>query len=341
MLKLKYYVLRRLLLSVLVLLGVCIITFTIARVVPANPAAMWVGSHPTAEQIARAREELGLDQPLHVQFFKYMSILLSGNLGVSIRTHDKVLNDIAAFLPASLELIIAGMLIALIVGIPLGVVSAIKKDSLLDHFSRLFSIGGVSFFVPWLGMMAQLVFFKWLRALPVGDRIDISVSLFHPITPITRFYLIDSLITGNLTAFQSVAIHMVLPALTLAAYPIGLVTRMTRSTMADILEEDYIRTARAYGLREITIAYRYALKNAIGPTITVLALSFAYSLAETFLIETVFNWPGLGRYAALSIISLDYPAIMGVTIVIAVVYVLLNLFVDLIQAYLDPRIRLE
>ena len=341
MLKLRYYVLRRLLLSVLVLLGVCVITFIIARVVPANPAAMWVGSHPTAEQIARAREELGLDQPLHVQFFKYMSALLSGNLGVSIRTHDKVLNDVAAFLPASLELIITGMLIALIVGIPLGVASAIKKDRLVDHFSRLFSIGGVSFFVPWLGMMAQLFFFKWLRVLPVGDRIDISVSIFHPITPITRFYLFDSLITGNLIAFQSVAIHMVLPALTLAAYPIGLVTRMTRSTMADILEEDYIRTARAYGLHEITIAYQYALKNAIGPTITVLALSFAYSLAETFLIETVFNWPGLGRYAALSIISLDYPAIMGVTIVIAVVYVLLNLFVDLVQAYLDPRIRLE
>ncbi len=340
-LKLRYYVLRRLLLSVLVLLGVCVITFVIARVVPANPAAMWVGTHPTAEQIARARKELGLDQPLHIQFFIYMSKLLNGDLGVSIRTHDKVLNDIASFLPASLELIGTGMLIALMVGIPLGVMSAVKKDSIIDHFSRLFSIGGVSFFVPWLGMMGQLVISKWLGLLPIGDRIDMSVSVFHPIQTMTRFYLIDSLITGNFVAFQSVACHMILPALVMAAYPIGLVTRMTRSSMADILEEDYIRTARAYGLREITIAYRYALKNAIGPTITVLALSFAYSLVETFLIETVFNWPGLGRYAALSITSLDYPAIMGIAMVVAVVYVALNLFVDLVQAYLDPRIRLK
>ena len=340
-LKLRYYVLRRLLLSVLVLLGVCVITFVIARVVPANPAAMWVGTHPTAEQIARARKELGLDQPLHIQFFIYMSKLLNGDLGVSIRTHDKVLNDIASFLPASLELIGTGMLIALMVGIPLGVMSAVKKDSIIDHFSRLFSIGGVSFFVPWLGMMGQLVISKWLGLLPIGDRIDMSVSVFHPIQTMTRFYLIDSLITGNFVAFQSVACHMILPALVMAAYPIGLVTRMTRSSMADILEEDYIRAARAYGLREITIAYRYALKNAIGPTITVLALSFAYSLVETFLIETVFNWPGLGRYAALSITSLDYPAIMGIAMVVAVVYVALNLFVDLVQAYLDPRIRLK
>ncbi|MDH5363443.1 MAG: ABC transporter permease, partial [Aigarchaeota archaeon] len=246
-----------------------------------------------------------------------------------------------SFLPASLELIGTGMLIAIIVGIPLGVISAVKKDSAVDHFSRLFSIAGVSLFVPWLGMMGQLVTSRWLGILPVGDRIDMSVSVLYPIQPITRFYLIDSLITGNFAAFQSVASHMILPALVMAAYPIGLITRMTRSTMADVLEEDYIRTARAYGLREITIAYRYALKNAVGPTITVLALSFAYSLVETFLIETVFNWPGLGRYAALSIISLDYPAIMGIAIVVAVVYVALNLFVDLIQAYLDPRIRLK
>jgi len=340
-LKMRHYIARRLLLSLLVLFGVSVITFTIARVVPANPAAMWVGAHPTAEQIARAREELGLDKPLYIQYIRYLEGLVRGDLGVSIRTHDRVIEDIRAFLPASLELILVGMAISLVVGVPLGVFSAMRKDMFADHFSRVSSIAGVSLFTPWLGMMAQLVFFRWLGVLPVGDRIDTVISLTHPVIKVTGFYLIDSLLSGNWVAFQNVLSHIILPALTLAAYPIGLVTRMTRSTMVDILEEDYIRTARAYGLHERTIAYKYALKNAIGPTITVLALSFAYSLVETFLIETVFNWPGLGRYAALSIISLDYPAIMGVTIIVALVYVLLNLVVDLIQAYLDPRIILE
>jgi len=340
-LKLRYYVLRRLLLSVLVLLGVCIITFTLARIVPSNPAMMWVGSHPTAEQIARARQELGLNEPLHIQFFIYMAHMLRGDFGVSIRTHDEVLHDIAAFLPASLELILSGMALSLIIGIPSGVISALKRDKPTDHVTRLSSVIGVSIFTPWLGIMLQLIFFRWLGVLPVGDRIDTEISLTHPINVVTGFYLIDSLISGNLIAFQSVAVHLILPAVTLAAFPIGLITRMTRSTMVDVLEEDYIRTARSYGLSERVIAYKYALKNAIGPTITVLALTFAYSLVETFLIENVFNWPGLGRYAALSIISLDYPAVMGIAIVIALVYVLLNLAVDIVQAYLDPRIRLE
>ena len=338
--KLRYYILRRLLLSVLVVLGVCIITFTLARIVPSNPAAMWVGSHPTAEQIARARVELGLDKPLYVQFFIYMAHLLQGDFGISIRTHDQVLHDIATFLPASLELIFGGMILSLVVGIPAGVVSALKRDKPADHATRLSSVIGVSIFTPWLGMMLQLVFFRWLGILPVGDRIDIQVALTYPVMVVTGFYSIDSLLSGNLIAFRSVMLHLILPALTLAAYPIGLITRMTRSTMVDVLEEDYIRTAKSYGLPERLVAYKYALKNAIGPTVTVLALSFAYSLVETFLIETVFNWPGLGRYAALSIISLDYPAVMGIGILIALVYVLLNLIVDVVQAYLDPRIRL-
>ena len=339
--KLRYYILRRLLLSILVLLGVCTITFTLTRVVPSNPAAMWVGSHPTAEQIARARIELGLNEPIYVQFYIYMAHLLQGDFGVSIRTHDEVLHDIAAFLPASLELILTGMILSLVVGIPLGVVSALRRDKPADHATRLSSVIGVSIFTPWLGMMLQLMFFRWLGILPVGERIDTQIWLTHPFEVVTGFFSIDTLISGDLVAFQSVMIHLILPAITLAAYPIGLITRMTRSTMVDILDEDYIRTAKSYGLSERVIAYKYALKNAIGPTITVVALTFAYSLVETFLVETVFNWPGLGRYAAFSIISLDYPAVMGIAIVIALVYIVLNLAVDIVQAYLDPRIRLE
>jgi len=339
--KLRYYVIRRLLLSILVILGVCVITFVLARLVPSNPAVMWVGSHPTAEQIARAREELGLNYPLHVQFYIYMTHLLRGDFGVSIRTHDQVLHDIATFLPASLELILTGMLLAVAIGIPLGVISSLRRDKPADHVTRLTSVIGVSLFTPWLGMMLQLLFFRWLRILPVGERIDTQIWVTQPFPVVTGFYTIDSLLAGDWVAFQSVMVHLVLPAVTLAAFPIGLITRMTRSTMVDILQEDYVRTAKSYGLSERVIAYKYALRNAIGPTITVLALTFAYSLVETFLIETVFNWPGLGRYAALSIISLDYPAIMGIAIVIAMIYVFLNLAVDVTQAYLDPRIRLE
>lgn len=338
--KLSDFIIRRALLSIIVLLGVCVITFFIARIIPANPAAMWVGAHPTQEQIERAKKELGLDKPLYIQFLIYMNKLLHGDLGVSIRTHRPVLSDILSFAPASLELVGTSIIIAVVIGIPLGVISATRKDSWVDHLSRLFSIGGVSIFTPWLGMMGQLLFFKWLGLLPVGDRISIDVSIQYPIQRITGFYLIDSLITGNFVAFQDVLVHLMLPAFVIAAYPIGLVTRMTRSTMADILEEDYIRTAKAYGIPSRAIAYRYALKNSLGPTITVLALSFAYSLVETFLIEMVFNWPGLGRYAAFSIISLDYPAIMGVAIFIALVYIVLNLIVDILQAVIDPRIRL-
>lgn len=301
---------------------------------------MWVGAHPTQEQIERARKELGLDKPLYIQFLIYMNKLLHGDLGVSIRTHRPVLSDILSFAPASLELVGTSIIIAVSIGIPLGVISATRKDSWVDNLSRLFSIGGVSIFTPWLGMMGQLLFFKWLGLLPVGDRISTTVSIQYPIQRITGFYLIDSLITGNFVAFRDVLAHLILPAFVVAAYPIGLVTRMTRSTMADILEEDYIRTAKAYGIPGRTIAYRYALKNSLGPTITVLALSFAYSLVETFLVEMVFNWPGLGRYAAFSIISLDYPAIMGVAIFIALVYIVLNLIVDILQAVIDPRIRL-
>jgi peptide/nickel transport system permease protein len=302
---------------------------------------MWVGSHPTAEQIARAREELGLNQPLHVQFYIYMTHLLRGDFGVSIRTHDRVLHDLATFLPASLELILTGMLLAVVVGIPLGVISSLRRDKPADHATRLTSVIGVSLFTPWLGMMLQLLFFRWLGILPVGERIDTQIWVTQPFPVTTGFYTIDSLLAGDWVAFQSVLVHLLLPAVTLAAFPIGLITRMTRSTMVDILQEDYVRTAKSYGLSERVIAYKYALRNAIGPTITVLALTFAYSLVETFLIETVFNWPGLGRYAALSIISLDYPAIMGIAIVIAIIYVFLNLAVDIAQAYLDPRIRLE
>jgi peptide/nickel transport system permease protein len=334
------YITRRALLSLLVIFGVSVFTFLLTWVVPSNPAMRWVGPRAKPEQIAKARIELGLDKPVYIRYYKYITNFIQGDWGVSIRTHQPVLKDIMTYLPASLELIIFGMFIAVIIGVPLGIISAAKNGTIIDHLSRTFSIAGVALPTFWLGMILQLIFFKQLGLLPLGERIDTLTMLIHPVKHLTGFYLIDSLITGNFTAFKSALSHIILPAVTLSAYPLGLSVRMTRATMLEVLNEDYIRTARAHGLGEVKILCVYALRNAIGPVLTVLALSFAYSLAGTFLIESVFSWPGLGNYAAKAIISVDYPAIMGITLLVALSYVILNFIVDIALAFLDPRIRI-
>lgn len=335
----RAFIVRRALLGLVVILGLTVVTFFIARVVPSDPAARWVGPRATLEQIARARVQLGLDKPIYVQYVRYMADLVRGDWGTSIVTHQPVLRDIATYLPASLELTIAGMLLAIVIGIPLGVLSAVHKDRAIDHLSRTFSIGAVSLPTFWVAMVFQLVFFGYLHLLPLSGQLDMAVKLGYPVPHLTGLYTLDSLLTGNWVVFWNALAHLVLPAATLATYPVGLITRMTRSSMLEVLSEDYIRVARAYGLSEKRIVYFYALKNAVGPTVTVVALTFAYSLAGTFLIEAVFNWPGLGHYAADAVLAADYPAIMGVTIIVAFFYVILNLIVDILHAVLDPRVQ--
>jgi len=338
--KIQYYIGRRLVLAIFVLFGISVITFFIARVVPSEPAARWIGLHATARQIAAARIELGLDKPLYIQYYVYMKNLVYGDWGISIVTHQPVLKDIKEYIPASLELIVFGMIIGVIVGIFFGVLSATKKDKLTDHACRFISIGGVSLPTFWLGIVLQLVFFRQLGILPLAGRINSTLRFTFPLTKVTGFYILDSIITWNWPAFKSSFTHIILPALTLSGYPMGLVTRMMRSSLIEILNEDYIRVTRAYGISERLIKYRYALKNAVSPTITVVALCFAYTLTSTFLIEAVFNWPGLGGYTSRAILAMDYPAIMGVTLLVATFYVLINLLVDLIHAFIDPRIVL-
>lgn len=334
------YVIRRLALAVLVLVSVSVITFLIARVVPSDPAAAWVGPRPTPEQIAQARRELGLDKPLYVQYLRYVRALLRGDLGVSVKTHQPILRDLKTYLPATLELVLFGMLMAITIGIPLGVLSGAKRNGLLDHSSRLVAIAGVSMPTFWLGLLLQLLFFGKLGWLPLGGRVDRSISLYNPVQQITGFYLIDTVLTGNWVALQDSLVHLVLPAFTLATYAIGLTIRMTRSTMIEVLEEKYIVAARAAGLPERTILFRLALKNAIIPTLTVLGLSFVYSLTGAILVEVIFSWPGLGTYVTNAILNVDFPVIMAVTLVVTVFYVFINLFLDLLQAALDPRVTL-
>ena len=334
------YILKRLIWLIFVLLGLCAITFTLSRIVPADPAASYLGPRPRPEQVEKVRIQLGLDKPLHVQFVYYMRDLLRGDLGESLRTHRPVLKGILRHLPASLELMISAIVIALLVGVPIGVISAKKENTALDHLSRLFSVANVSLPGFWLAMILQIVFFRWLGILPIGARIDTVVSLVSPIKEITGFHVLDALITGNWPVLKSALTHLALPSLTLAAYSTGLIARMTRSTMLEVLREDYITTARSVGVSEGEILFVHALRNALGPTLTTAGLCFAFMLTGTFFVELIFFWPGLGTYTVNAIYLNDYPVIMGVTILLAIFYVVVNLVVDLLLAVTDPRIQL-
>ena len=335
------YILRRLVMAVAVLISVSIVTFFIARVVPSDPAAAWVGSHPTPEQIAQARESLGLDRPLYEQYFRYMQGILQGDLGNSVKTHQPISTDLKTYFPATLELVLVSMLIAVLFGIPLGVFSGSEKGSLLDHATRLLAIAGVSLPTFWLGLILQLIFFGRLGLLPLNGRISTEIGLYNPIAQITGFYLIDSAITGNWVAFKDALLHIILPAFTLATYPLGLTIRMTRSTMIEVLNEKYILAARVAGISERTVLFVLALKNAIIPTITVLGLSFVYSLTGAILVEVIFSWPGLGTYVTNAVLSIDFPVIVSVTLLVTVFYVFVNLILDLAQAMIDPRVTLQ
>ena len=334
----KKYIVKRVLLGLLVLVGVVTITFFLTRVLPSNPAAQWVGPRATQAQIEAATVELGLDQPLLVQFQKYVVDLLHGNLGVSLRTKQPIVNELKSYIPPTIELVLISTLLAVIIGIPLGLYSAKKKDMLLDHFCRFFSVGAVSLPTFWVALFLQLIFYRWLQILPLGGQLDAKLKLLYTIPSYTGLLTVDTLLSGNMRLFVDAIKHIVLPAVTISLYPIGLVARMTRSALLEILGEDYIKAARSYGLKESLVLWKYALKNSLGTTATVLALSVGYTLVNTFLVEAIFNWPGIGNYISTAVMSMDYPAIIGVTLFSACSYVILNLLADIVIA-IDPRVR--
>jgi ABC-type dipeptide/oligopeptide/nickel transport system permease component len=338
--KLEFF-LRRIVTSLLVLIGVSIITFFLARVVPSNPAALYIGPKARQEDIDRVTKQLGLDRPLPVQYIVYMQELLHGDLGTSISTKKPITEELAGRIPATLELLFSGMFFAILIGVPLGVLSARSQGKLFDILVRILSIAGVSMPAFFLGLILQIVFFRNLEILPLAGRVDSDLRFTAPLTEITNFILFDSFVTRNWVTLKDAFLHLILPSLTLAAYPMGLIARMTRAAMLETLEQDYIRTARAYGINQHIIIYLYALKNAISPTLTVIGLTFAFALTGTFFVEIIFNWPGLGLFTVRSLLNVDYPAIMGMTLFGATGYVLINLIVDLIQAWVDPRVNLR
>lgn len=333
------FLVRRLALAALVVVGVVILTFVIARVVPGDPASTWAGPRARPEQVEAARRELGLDRPLPVQIAKYVGGVATGDWGLSLRTRRPVLQDIAQRAPASIELVTAAMLLALAVGIPLGLVAARWRGRSPDVLSRLVAVVGVSMPSFWLAIVLQLVFFQWLNLLPVAGSYDPDLDYTSPLRSVTNMPILDALLTGNWTVFTSALSHVILPAVVIAAYPAGVITRMVRASVLDTIGEDHVRMVRALGFPERSVFARFALRHAWSPVVALLALVFAYALVNTFLVEAIFNRPGLGSYAASAIGALDTPAIVGVTLFVALVYVLGNLVVDVVQAMIDPRIR--
>ncbi|RJS88939.1 ABC transporter permease [Candidatus Bathyarchaeota archaeon] len=333
--KLWQYLIRRVMLIVPLLIGVSLITFTVSHLVPGDPARLAAGLHASPETVEAMRHRLGLDKPLPVQYYLYMMRLLHGDLGTSIMTRRPVIKDIMIRWPGTIELTTAAMSIIIILGIPLGVISATHRDKLIDHASRIFSLLGVSMPSFWLALILQLIFCKYLKIFPVGYRIDPAIGLRR----ITGFNVLDSLLTLNFPALVNSIWHMILPAFTLGFQGIATVQRLLRSNMLDSLTQDYVKLAKAKGMPERIVIYKHVLRNSMIPVVTVLALMFGGMLGGTFIIETIFSWQGLGRYGASAIINLDFPAIMGVTLIYAVIFAVANLVVDILYAYLDPRIR--
>ncbi|HEV2440385.1 MAG TPA: ABC transporter permease [bacterium] len=336
---LAVYIGRRLLLLPAMLVGITLLTFVISHAVPADPVAANLGDQAAANPVivAAFRHQWGLDRPLPQQYLIYLWRLLHGDMGMSISTHQAVATDLGQDLPATVELAFAAMLISLAVGIPLGILAGVRRDTVVDQIARGSSLIGVSMPVFWLGLVALVVFYAWLGWAPSAGQLNPRLS--RP-PAATGFVVIDALLAGEGDVARDALSHLVLPALVLSAYSIGVITRMMRGSMLDVLGEDYVRTARAKGLPGLRVTLRHAARNALLPVITIVGLSFGGLLSGAVITETVFAWPGLGSYAFRSATSLDFPAIMGVGIVVASVYVFANLLVDIAYAVADPRIRI-
>jgi peptide/nickel transport system permease protein len=313
------------------------IVFFISRLIPADPARLIAGQFATEEQVQQIREEYNLDKAIPVQYVLYLRDTLRGDFGTSMHTRRPVIEDILEFYPATIELALVSIFLVIAIGVPLGVISAVNKDRTADHFARFFALGGVSAPVFWIGILMQILLFYKLGVLPVGDRLSYGIS---PPEQITGFYVLDSLLTRDWKVFWDSIHHMILPAILLTISSMSSVVRQTRNEMLKVLKEDYILFHNAYGLSKRIVIYKYALRNALTPTVSVLGLVFGLMLSRSFLVETVCGWPGIGRYVALAVLSSDFPAIVGATLIISFSYALINLVVDIIYILINPKVQI-
>jgi len=357
------YIIRRLLLLIPVLLGISIVTFAMLRLIPGDPAQIMLGEHATPEAVERIRERMGLNDPIPVQYLRYLQSIIKLDLGRSIQTNRPVLEEISQRLPATIELTLGAMLVACLLGIPAGILAAYRHNSFFDLATMVGALIGVSMPIFWLGLMLAYVFGFKLKWLPPSGRLTVGIELLTIpeawgisasfaqtwlgqklvsfLDFLSGFYIIGSLLTGNWIALKDALSHLILPSIALGSIPMAIIARMTRSSLLEVLGEDYIRTARAKGLRERAVLLRHALKNAFLPIITVIGLQLGFLLGGAILTETIFSWPGLGRLVVNRILARDYPAVQGSVLVIALIFVVLNLLVDISYAYLDPRIHYE
>ncbi len=334
------FMIRRLLLLVPVVLGITFVTFLVSHDVPADPIAANLGQRAQDDPsiVGRYRHQWGLDKPLPQQYVIYLGNLLHGDLGVSITSRRPVTEDLAQYFPATVELAITAILFAVLVGVPLGVLAATRRNGLIDHVARFISLVGVATPVFWLGLMALVIFYAHLGWAPGPGQLD---GDYNPPPVHTGMIVVDSLIVGDTDDLQNSLSHLILPALVLGSYSMGIVTRMIRSNMVEALAQDYVRTARAKGLPRRRVVYRHALRNAFIPTLTLLGLSFGSLLSGSVLTETIFSWQGIGSYATKTASTLDYPAVMGVALVTALAYVAVNLIVDVLYGVVNPSIRVR
>lgn len=333
------YATRRILSLIPVLFGVTVIMFVISHAVPSDPTALFLGPRASDDPalVHAFRQKWGLDQPLIVQYLDYMRNLFHGDLGTSIFTHQSVLSDLKRYFPATIELSLFAIVISIVVSVPLGVIAAVKQGSKFDAAVRFITLAGSSLPVFWLALLMLQVFYLKAGIAPGPGRLSADVS---PPSGSGGFYAIVSFFRGDWSVFGDALSHLIMPALVLASWSVGVITRVTRNTMLMVLRQDYLRTARAKGARELYLVVRHALPNAVLPVLTLIGLAFADLMAGAVTTETIFAWPGIGLYSYQAATSLDFPAIMGVALLVALTYLLTNLVVDLLYGVIDPRTRL-
>jgi len=334
----KRYLLKRLLSICITLIGLSVVIFTVSRIAPGDPAKLAAGPDATEEMVQVIRKEFSLDKPLTVQYVNYMKSLIRGDFGRSIRTRHQVWEDVKLFLPATFELVFVSIGFAILFGVLFGVLSAVYRDTWIDHSARFLSVTGVAIPMFWMGIMLQLLLAAKFHLLPIGGRLD---TMVNPPTSITRFFLIDSLITGNWMVFINALSHILLPAFVLSFPALASITRINRAEMLEVLHRDFVLNEKAQGISERMIIAKYALKNALIPTLTMIGLRYGWMLGGTILVEAVFDWPGIGNYAVGAAVYSDFQPVMAVTIILGLNFMLANLLVDLGYGFLDPRVRYE
>jgi peptide/nickel transport system permease protein len=331
------YVIRRLLILIPTLLGVSVIVFLMLHMTPGDPAELLLGERATVESLAQMREHLGLNEPLYVQYGLFLKRLLKGDLGETIWTRQKVWTEVRQRFPATIELSIVALCISCFFGVLLGIISATRQYSIFDYVSMLGALAGVSMPIFWLGLVFMLIFSVNLGWLPLSGRLSIGIDL----EVITNFYILDAILTRNWAALRDAVWHIIMPAVTLSTIPTAIVARMTRSAMLDVLRQDYIKTAKAKGLSNLTVIFKHALRNALIPVVTTIGLQFGVLLGGAILTETIFAWPGVGKWMYDAVMQRDYMVIQGGTLFIAGLFVLINLCVDVLYAVINPRMSMQ